>query len=41
MEDIQQDTERDYFLGSEEALDYGIIDSVLTERINMAETETV
>ncbi|OGT64837.1 MAG: ATP-dependent Clp endopeptidase, proteolytic subunit ClpP [Gammaproteobacteria bacterium RIFCSPLOWO2_02_FULL_47_50] len=32
LEKIQQDTERDHFLSSEEARDYGLIDSVLTQR---------
>jgi ATP-dependent Clp protease, protease subunit len=32
MEKIQQDTERDHFLGAEEACAYGLVDSVLTER---------
>ena len=26
---IEQDTERDYFLSSEEALEYGIIDKII------------
>jgi ATP-dependent Clp protease protease subunit len=32
LEKIQQDTERDHFLSSAEARDYGLIDSVLSER---------
>ncbi|MBI2994725.1 MAG: ATP-dependent Clp endopeptidase proteolytic subunit ClpP [Gammaproteobacteria bacterium] len=32
LERIQQDTERDYFLGSDEAKAYGLIDDVLTLR---------
>jgi ATP-dependent Clp protease protease subunit len=32
LEKIQQNTERDHFLSSEEARDYGLIDSVLTQR---------
>lgn len=32
LEKIQQDTERDHFLSSAEAMDYGLIDSVLNER---------
>lgn len=32
METIQRDTERDHFLGAEEACVYGLVDSVLTER---------
>ena len=34
---IQQDTDRDKFMGAEEACDYGIVDSVLTQR---ADNET-
>ena len=30
---IQQDTERDKFMSAEEARDYGIVDSVLTQRV--------
>ena len=29
LEKIQNDTERDYFLSAEEALDYGLIDKVI------------
>ena len=32
LDRIQQDTERDYFLGSEEARAYGLIDDVLSKR---------
>ncbi|MDX1519535.1 MAG: ATP-dependent Clp endopeptidase proteolytic subunit ClpP [Gammaproteobacteria bacterium] len=32
LEQIQHDTERDNFMGSEEAREYGLIDQVLTER---------
>ena len=32
LEKIRQDTERDFFMDSEEALAYGIIDKVITER---------
>ncbi|MBL7685792.1 MAG: ATP-dependent Clp endopeptidase proteolytic subunit ClpP [Deltaproteobacteria bacterium] len=32
MKKIQQDTERDYFMGGHEAKDYGIIDEVLSYR---------
>ena len=32
VEQIHTDTERDYFLGSEEAKAYGIIDKVVEER---------
>lgn len=37
LEKIQQDTERDHFLSSEEASNYGLIDSVLSERTVMPE----
>ncbi len=33
MEKIQQDTDRDNFLSSQQAVDYGLIDKVLTSRI--------
>ncbi|GAB6161348.1 ATP-dependent Clp endopeptidase proteolytic subunit ClpP [Desulfothermus naphthae] len=29
---IEQDTDRDYFMGAEEALSYGVIDKILTRR---------
>jgi ATP-dependent Clp protease, protease subunit len=32
MERIQKDTERDYFMDAKEALDYGLIDRIITER---------
>jgi ATP-dependent Clp protease protease subunit len=32
MEKIREDTERDYFMDSQEALEYGLIDKVITER---------
>ena len=38
LEKIQHDTERDRFLTSEEAKDYGLIDEVLTERSNPQDT---
>jgi len=31
IEKVKQDTERDYFMSSEEAKDYGIIDRVISE----------
>ena len=31
VEDVKKDTERDYFMSSEEAKDYGIIDRVISE----------
>lgn len=33
LEKIQQDTDRDYFMSSNEALEYGLIDKVLTSRV--------
>lgn len=32
IEKIRQDTERDFFMGSEDALRYGIIDKIITKR---------
>ena len=32
MKKIREDTERDYFMDSQEALEYGLIDKVITER---------
>ena len=32
LKKIREDTERDYFMDSEEALKYGLIDRVITER---------
>jgi ATP-dependent Clp protease, protease subunit len=32
MEKIKKDTERDFFMSSQDALDYGIIDKVITKR---------
>jgi len=39
LDKIQQDTERDHFLSSEEAKEYGLIDAVLTERVKTSESE--
>ncbi len=39
IEKIQQDTERDFFMDSEEALEYGIIDKVITHREIQIESE--
>ncbi|OGO90990.1 MAG: ATP-dependent Clp endopeptidase, proteolytic subunit ClpP [Coxiella sp. RIFCSPHIGHO2_12_FULL_44_14] len=36
FEQIEQDTNRDYFLTSEEAVEYGLIDSIFTERALVA-----
>jgi ATP-dependent Clp protease protease subunit len=38
LETIQKDTDRDHFLGSEEAKAYGLIDEVLSERQGMFAT---
>jgi ATP-dependent Clp protease protease subunit len=32
LEKIQTDTERDYFMGSQEALDYGLVDEIIEKR---------
>jgi ATP-dependent Clp protease protease subunit len=32
MERIEKDTERDYFMTAQEALEYGIIDKIMTKR---------
>ena len=32
MEEIEKDTDRDYFMSAEEALKYGLIDSVISRR---------
>ena len=39
IDKIQQDTDRDHFLSSEEAKEYGLIDAVLTERVKTSESE--
>ncbi len=33
IKQIQQDTDRDYFMSGDEALQYGIVDQVITERV--------
>ncbi len=38
---IQSDTERDYFMGAEDAREYGIIDKVLMKRIDQEDPEDV
>ena len=40
LEKIQLDTERDHFLSSEEAKDYGLIDSVLTQRSKIPDAQS-
>ncbi|BCX87817.1 ATP-dependent Clp protease, protease subunit [Methylomarinovum tepidoasis] len=37
LEKIQQDTDRDYFMSGQEALEYGLIDRVLTSRARLQE----
>ncbi len=32
MEKVEVDTDRDYFMSAEEALEYGVVDRVLTSR---------
>ena len=39
VEKIKEDTERDFFMNSEEALQYGIIDKVITKRETPEETK--
>ena len=33
VEQIAEDTERDYYMSAEEAQDYGIVDAVVSERV--------
>jgi ATP-dependent Clp protease protease subunit len=40
LEKIQLDTERDHFLSSEEAKNYGLIDSVLTQRNKIPDAQS-
>ena len=37
LEKIQQDTDRDYFMSGQEALEYGLVDKVLTSRDKLQE----
>jgi ATP-dependent Clp protease protease subunit len=32
IEKVRQDTERDYFMSAKEAMEYGIVDQVITSR---------
>ena len=41
LEQIERDTDRDNFMSSEEAMTYGIIDKVLTKRVDLNIKETV
>jgi ATP-dependent Clp protease, protease subunit len=41
LETIEQDTDRDRFLGSDEAAEYGLVDQVLMDRGNVAVSEPV
>jgi ATP-dependent Clp protease protease subunit len=38
MEQVEKDTDRDNFMGGQEARDYGLVDEVLTERSAVPET---
>jgi ATP-dependent Clp protease, protease subunit len=37
LEKIQQDTDRDNFLSASDAVEYGLIDKVLTTRVNVTD----
>ena len=39
LEKIQADTERDYFMGSKEALEYGLVDEILEKRPETSKEE--
>ena len=39
LEQIQSDTDRDFFLSGKEAKDYGIIDHVITDRDDLDKIE--
>jgi ATP-dependent Clp protease protease subunit len=39
LETIEQDTDRDRFMGSEEAAEYGLVDQVLMDRGNVVVSE--
>jgi len=39
LKKIQSDTERDYFMGSEEALEYGLVDEILEKRPETSKEE--
>ncbi|NPA94939.1 MAG: ATP-dependent Clp endopeptidase proteolytic subunit ClpP [Thermodesulfobacteria bacterium] len=39
LEKIQADTERDYFMGSKEALEYGLVDEILEKRPDSSKEE--
>ena len=39
LEKIQTDTERDYFMGSQEALEYGLVDEIIEKRENASEED--
>jgi len=36
VEQVEKDSDRDYFMGAEEAVEYGVVDSVLSARISTA-----
>ncbi|RKX65544.1 MAG: ATP-dependent Clp protease proteolytic subunit, partial [Thermodesulfobacteriota bacterium] len=37
---IEQDTERDFYMSSEDAQKYGIIDNVIMERVKQGDSKT-
>ena len=37
VEQIERDTDRDRWMGAEEAKDYGLIDSIVTSRVEVPE----
>jgi len=39
LEKVRHDTERDYFMSAKEAIDYGLIDKILTSRSKLASPE--
>lgn len=39
LEKIQADTERDYFMGSQEALEYGLVDEIIENRENASKED--
>jgi len=41
VEDVEHDIDRDYFMTAREALDYGLIDDIITPRRGVAAKELV
>lgn len=39
LEKVRRDTERDYFMSAPEALEYGLIDKILTSRVEVASAQ--